>query len=312
MILGGALLLLGGLALYFKILIEHRWPPAGQFVELGGCRIHFLDIDETGKQNPPVIVIIHGSNSNVHDQAMALVPLLKSKARLVLIDRPGHGYSSRISDSFAVPAKQADIVAKLMEHLDIDRAIISGHSLGTAVVAAFGVLYPEKTAGLLFLAPATYPWKGGVEWYYTVGSLPVIGQIFSYTLAPVIGWFRYPDAIIGVFEPNPVPKGYEENSATRLALRGRQLRNNAMDVAHLSENLAQMAPRYGEIKAPTVIVTGDKDDIVSVPLHSGGLARDIEGATLVTVPGVGHKPEYFASIQIVEAVDKLLGHFSDK
>jgi pimeloyl-ACP methyl ester carboxylesterase len=41
--------------------------------------------------------------------------------------------------------------------------------------------------------------------------------------------------------------------------------------------VTRVAPRYPEIKAPTVIITGDSDSVVLAHIHSEGLARDIEG-----------------------------------
>ncbi|MGO8126822.1 alpha/beta fold hydrolase, partial [Rhizobium ruizarguesonis] len=57
-------------------------------------------------------------------------------------------------------------IARLMEKRGIEKEIIVGHSFGGAITAAFGLRHPDKTAGLLFLAPATHPWPGGIDWYY--------------------------------------------------------------------------------------------------------------------------------------------------
>lgn len=64
---------------------------------------------------------------------------------------------------------------------------------------------------------------------------------------------------------------------------------------------------YSQITAPTVIITGDRDEIVWEHLHSRGLARDISGSELITVRGVGHKPDYLATDVAVAAMEKISG-----
>ncbi len=68
-----------------------------------------------------------------------------------------------------------------------------------------------------------------------------------------------------------------------------------------------MEPRYKEIKAPTVIITGDSDDIVAEEIHSVGLKRDIPNSELLWLKGVGHKTDYVANGLAVAAIEKLGG-----
>ena len=44
-------------------------------------------------------------------------------------------------------------------------------------------------AGLVLLAPATHPWPGGVTWYYDLAARPVVGPLFSWTVALPVGEF---------------------------------------------------------------------------------------------------------------------------
>ncbi len=77
---------------------------------------------------------------------------------------------------------------------------------------------------------------------------------------------------------------------------------NAEDVVDLKPFVTAMAPRYGEIKAPTAIVTGDRDGVVYTHIHSLGCARDIPGATLTTLEGVGHSPHHTAPDRVIAAI----------
>ena len=102
-----------------------------------------------------------------------------------------------------------------------------------------------------------------------------------------------------------MPRGYIEESAPQLVFRPHIFRNNARDVATLAAELEKLAPRYTEIKKPTIIITGDKDTIVSPEIHSLGLERDIAGAELVIGNGVGHKPDYAMTEEVIKAIEKV-------
>ena len=71
------------------------------------------------------------------------------------------------------------------------------------------------------------------------------------------------------------------------------------------------APRYKEIAAPTVVISGDADTVVYEEIHSLGLARDIPGAELVWVKNLGHKPDWIAPDLVVAAIEKLGGQPRD-
>ena len=98
-----------------------------------------------------------------------------------------------------------------------------------------------------------------------------------------------------------------EKTAPALVLRPRIFRSNAEDVANLLDYVKRESPRYREISAPTVIITGDRDDVVLAELHSIGLERDIAGAELVVIHDLGHKPDYIVTEVAIAAIEKLAG-----
>ncbi|MCM2473410.1 alpha/beta hydrolase [Rhizobium sp. CG5] len=291
--------------------IESRYPNIGELTDIGGMRINALHIPAGDQADLPPLIFIHGASGNLCDQATAFRAPLEGRAELLFIDRPGHGYSERGGPENDTPDGQAAAIARLMDRKGMNRAIIVGHSFGASIAASFAVLYPEKTAGLLFLAPATHPWPGGVDWYYDLTATPVIGPLFARTLAVPAGLMRLDKAIVSVFGPNPAPADYIDKTGPALVLRPSSFRNNAIDVAGLHAYVTRMAPRYREIAAPTVIITGDSDDVVLEEIHSRGLARDISGSELVWIRGLGHKPDYIANDIAVAALEKIAGQDRD-
>jgi len=278
--------------------IRAKYPPAGAFAALSGGRMHYLDVP--GSDTMPPLLFVHGASGNLNDQRGAFGDKLAGEARMIFVDRPGHGYSDLAGATD--PAKQADRYNELLNSLGIDQAIVVCHSLGCASSAALAVLHPDRVAGIVFISPATHTWPGGVTWYYDVASIPVIGWIFTETLTLPIGRLGLQGGIKSVFSPNEPVENYSGTSALELVFRPQTFRNNARDVTTLKKFVTAFSPRYKEIQVPVEIITGDSDDIVLAEIHSVGLERDIEGAKLTVLPGVGHKPDYVATDVVVKAI----------
>jgi pimeloyl-ACP methyl ester carboxylesterase len=288
-------------------LIERRSPPLGDFADVDGARIHHVHVPAPANADLPPVVFIHGASANLRDQMLPLRPLLEGRAEMVFFDRPGFGWSER-GQGNDTPSGQANTIAALMDRLGIEKAIIVGHSFGGAIAAAFAREHPDKTLGLVFISPATHPWPGGATaWYYKLTTIPVIGWLFSETLAYPAGTLRMTGATACVFAPNKVPDGYVTEVSVPLVLRPSAFRSNATDVAGLYRHVLGAAPHYRRIEAPTVVISGDRDKVVYATIHSVGLGRDIPGADLVWVHNLGHKPDWIAPDLVVGAIEKVAG-----
>lgn len=277
----------------------------GRFVRVDGVDLHILDEGAAGGPGElPPVVFLHGASGNLNEPRTAMAGRLTGR-RCLYLDRPGHGHSTRPDRRYASPARQADLVAGLLAHLGIERAVVVGHSWGGAVAAALAVAHPDRIAGLVLVAPATHPWPGGVSWTYRLAAQPVIGPLFAWTLVYPVGIATLETAMAGVFHPEPVPDRYRQSAHIDLVLRPKAFVANAEDVADLKANVTALAPRYPEITAPTVIVTGDRDAVVWPSIHSEGLKRDIAGAELVMLPGAGHMPHHTHPDAVVAAIARV-------
>lgn len=293
-------------------LIERRNPAVGQYAQIGGAQIHFVHIPAPVGATLPPIVVIHGASANLNDQMVPLRPVLEGKAEMLFFDRPGHGWSGRGGGNNETPEGQAETLAALMDQVGIDKAVIVAHSFGGSIEAAFALAHPDRTLGLVFVSAATHTWAGaGTSWYYKLTTKPVIGWLFSETLAWPAGTSRMSDATDCVFAPNPTPENYLSRAQIPLVLRPATFRANATDVESLYPFAEANAARYPTIKAPTVVISGDADTVVYEEIHSLGLARDIPGAELVWVHNLGHKPDWIAPDLIVAAIEKVAGKGGD-
>jgi pimeloyl-ACP methyl ester carboxylesterase len=236
--------------------------------------------------------------------------LLARNHRVILIDRPGHGGSTRDDLKNSTPAMQAKMIDEALEKLEVSRAIVVMHSLAGALGALLALDYPRRVAGLVMLAPVAYPWPGGVGWYNKIITTPVIGPLLAYTITLPLGLILAEPGARSVFLPQTMPIGFVKNSATPLLMRPREFLANAAELVALKAAVAEQAPRYADIKVPVVVITGDADTTVSPAIHSRPFAANVPNARLIVLPGVGHMVQYAAPERVVGEIETMIADLS--
>ena len=300
-----------GFSSYHASAFERDNPNTGERIDIGGYRMNSVYVPRPKTADLPTLVFIHGASANLLDPLVAFRSKLEGRADMLFLDRPGLGFSDRGGPQNAYPDGQADAIAALMKKRGIKKAIIISHSFGGAIAATFALNHKDMVAGLLFLSPATHPWPGGIEWYYRVTKTPVLGWLFATLIAPPAGLAAIDKATKAVFAPNPRPDNYIKETSAYLAIRPNAFRNNAIDIANLLDYVKRVSPRYKEITAPTVIITGDADGVVLPEIHSRQLHEDIAGSTLLRIHNLGHKPDYIVTDLAIAAIETLAGKKRD-
>jgi pimeloyl-ACP methyl ester carboxylesterase len=156
--------------------------------ELVGEHGRFLNIDGMSiyveEQNPEslqaTIVFIHGfggSTFSWRDNA----PFFASQGyRIVSLDMKGFGLSYKdFASDYSHPA-QAELLAKVLARLGVDRAYFVGHSMGTSVMLHFAHLYPEKVLGLVSVDGAVNLDEGRISFSALLNLAPFqkAGEVF--------------------------------------------------------------------------------------------------------------------------------------
>src|ERR1700722_8188034 len=273
--------------------LARAYRPAGRFVPVVGGRPQVVELMRTQPVAGPPIVLLHGASGNLEDQRFTLGHALAARRHVILIDRPGHGFSDRPGGAAdASPGRQAALVAQALTALGVEQAIVLGHSWAGALAAALALDFPERVAGLVLLAPVTHPWPGSIFWYNALAVTPVIGPLFVHALALPLGSLLIGNAIANVFAPQRPPPDYVRRTASRLVLRPAEFMANAHDLAVLKAFVTAQVPRYRAITAPTVIISGDRDTVVSLSIHARAAAALIPRARLIVLKGIGHMPQH--------------------
>ena len=288
------------------VAFQHRFPPHGKPVEVTGATLNVLDIGPRNAAGPP-IVLIHGASSNLEAMRRPLGDRLAERHRVILIDRPGHGWSSAASEETSTPAAQGRMIEEALAKLGVGPVILVVHSWAGALGARMAIDFPGRVAGLVMLAPVTHPWEGGVGWYNALVTKPVVGPLLAYTITLPLGYFLLAPGARQVFLPQVMPDDFVTESATPLLLRPREFLANARDLVRLKQAVREQVARYGEIKAPTVVISGDVDKTVSTSIHSRPFAATVPNARLIVLPGVGHMVQNAATDLVISEIEAVMG-----
>ena len=206
----GVLVLLGLMTQIGAMRTERAFPPIGEFALIDGVKLHYT---QRGSGRP--IVLIHGASTSLRDFEASLVQPLSQAYRVIAIDRPGHGYSERPDGEWPDPAQQARLIHNLLREIDVDTPLLVGHSWSGSVVLAYLLAYPEAASGGVLLAGGSHPWEGGVAWYNDLAGVPVLGELFAWTVAYPIGQLAIDAGIKQVFASESGTRGLQRQYRCR-------------------------------------------------------------------------------------------------
>jgi len=308
MALGLVAVLISGLALTacvssiaYSRKVETRYPATGTRVEVNGHDVHVRTAGDAG----PTVLMLHGASANSREFAWTLAPGLADTHRVLMADRPGHGYSQRPrhGERLGIQAQQmASVLAELSPDVP---AVVVGHSFGGAVALRLALDHPERVSGVVLLAPVTHDWGGGGQALHNrIAALPLLGAGFA-QLAPILGPGQVDGGIDSVFDPAPAPPDYYRKSAIGLIFRPRNFRANARDLMALREEVGAQQARYDELDVPVVVFSGSGDTVIKPQLHVGRLKHQVEGLELVALAEGGHMPHHAHGEQVTDVIRRL-------
>lgn len=122
---------------------------------------------ETGLQNvdAPIILFIHGAPGTWDAYKSFLADYeLRDMARLISVDRLGHGSSDRGNPEIDLEIHAASIKS-ILDRYQSQKTIVVGHSYGAPIAAMLAANYPEIVSGVVMCAPLNDPENEPLKWY---------------------------------------------------------------------------------------------------------------------------------------------------
>ncbi len=278
------------------------YPPTGKVHEIAGSQVHVIT-EGTG----PDLLLIHGAGGNTREFTFSLLGKLRDRYRVTIVDRPGHGHSTRLAGRAASGeslSEQADLIAQILTLQGVSDTLVLGQSYGGGVALNLALRHSTRVRGLIMVAAVSNPWEGDLGRWYRLNDTWIGQNIITPLIAAFATDARARETVAGIFAPDPVPDGYLDHIGVPLSVRPMQLRATAQQVNRLLGDLKEQMPRYGEIDIPVEIIHGTADMTVPLPTHAEPLSRQIKGSTLTRLVGLGHMPHHSAQADVIAAIDR--------
>jgi pimeloyl-ACP methyl ester carboxylesterase len=285
-------------------LAEMRNPPIGKFTECDGVRLHYIDY---GDPLAPCVVLFHGNGGMIQDFTISgLVDVLASRNRVLCFDRPGFGYSERPRLRIWTATAQGALFAKALDQLGVHNPVLLGHSWGTLVALAVAIRNDRRIAGLVLASGYYFATPRWDVWIASSPAIPILGDIFRYTIAPIISWPIIPGMLRKLFAPRAVPEEFTENFPVSLAVRPKQLRATAEESALLVPAAGGFQSHYSNLRCPVHIFHGTQDQVIEAE-QARRLQKTLPHSLLHLVEDAGHMVTYADTEAIAQAVANLNG-----
>ncbi len=226
------------------------------------------------------IVLIHGAGENhlIWPAGLRRLP----DATVYAIDLPGHGKSAGTGCSTI--KGYVDWIASLLDAVRVPRAILIGHSMGGAIAQLFGLMCPDRAAGLVLIGT-------GAKLRVAPKLLELTRNDLSTAVEMITGLEWGPHA------PQQL-----------IRLGRQQLLTNQSTVIHNDYRACDafdVIERLPEIKAPTLIIGGTADQMTPIK-YATFMAERIPNARLVSVPDAGHMVQIEAEVIVAYEVERFV------
>ena len=236
-------------------------------VDVGGHRLRVRTLGQGSRS----YLCLHGLLDTLEVWSEIEEPLA-AQGRLILADQRAHGGSDAPPGPYQREDLARDVVA-LLDALEIERAVLIGHSMGGIVAMTTALAAPERVEALVLLGTA------------------------SQCSEKVAGWYE------------EIARAGERDGLEGLARKvfgartSRQLRGDAAGIAQLTRTLKSLwddplTPGLSRVSCPTLVVVGEKDPMG--PRASSLIAEALPDATLRVLPEVGHWSHQEAPAKLVE------------
>ena len=253
-----------------------------QMVDIGDGRL--VHLRDEGPRDAPVIVLLHGSNADLHTW-QPWVDALSDDYRVIRFDQRGHGLTGPAGDGdYTLTAFGADIDA-VTAALGVERFVLAGNSMGGAIAMGYALANPERLDGLVLVdasgAPIEREAEGNIA--FRLAAMPGVGSVMSQLL----------------------PRSLVERSLTQSVSNQDIVTGEAVDryweLARYPGNRDATRQRFstprssfaaeevGTMTVPTLVMWGEEDRLI--PYEAAGWYMDnLPNSTLANYPGIGHLP----------------------
>lgn len=278
---GSTVLCIGALALWLyapdkpRAALAASYP--GDYRTVDAVRLRLRD---TGPRGAPAVIMLHGLGASLETWE-PWARALSGRFRVIRFDLPGFGLTGEDPTGDYTDARTMTILVDLMDQLGIDRASLIGNSLGGRIAWNFAALHPDRVSRLVLVSPDGFASPGFV--YDRAPDIPFMMKALPY-VAPRSLLRANLAAAYGR------PQALSEATLTRYRDLMMAPGVRPAILARMGQTiLRDPAPTLARIKAPTLLLWGEKDGMIPVG-NAADYLRHVPDARLVRLPNLGHLP----------------------
>ena len=271
-----------------------------QFIEINGLTVHV----KTMGHGEPVILLLHGFGASLFSWHAVMEPL-SQHGTVIAYDRPAFGLTERpmtwTGENPYSSQASVDLLLGILDHFNVQKAILVGNSAGGTVSMQFTLQHPERVQALILVDPAVYEGGGGPSWLRLFYKTPQMNH-----LGPLIVRSIQSSGLdlikMAWYDPSKITP---ETMAGYTKLLKADNWDRALWYFTAASQPSNLPERLSEFTLPVLVITGDTDKIVPTE-YSVRLAGELPNATLVVIPQAGHVPHEEQPVAFMQAVAEFL------
>lgn len=251
----------------------------GRYLQLPGPRADWVYTEQAGPDDAPPLLMLHTAGADARQwHGLMVQAALRDRWQLHAFDLPGHGRSPLPEGlpNWHWRLTEADYLHWVLAYLDtcsLQRVVLMGCSMGSAIGLALLARAPERFAGALLLeAPYRAP-----------------GRRSPYLDHPEVHGGRLGAAWVGSLLSPASPQVLRDRATWIYSQAAPGIYDG--DLAFYSDDFDahQHTPRIDTTRTPLWLLTGDYD-YSATPADSARVAHEVPGAVFKALPGFGHFP----------------------
>jgi pimeloyl-ACP methyl ester carboxylesterase len=253
-----------------------------KFMPLLGMQVHYRD--EGSKSDSIPLILLHGMSSSLNTWDSVVISLANYR-RVISLDLPGFGLTGPSPENWYTYDFYNKFIDSFTRRLQLKKCVFVGNSMGGAIAWNYAVFNADAVDKLVLIDAAGYPKRGERGTLgFKIASTPIINNILLIATPKLL----VRKSLETIYFNQSRITASQVDLYHDMAIREGN-RNAALMIFKGSLKTSPFKGKIEEVKVPTLILWGEKDNLISVE-NARQFNRDIKGSKLEIYKNVGHVP----------------------